>query len=263
MSNLLFLEKSPLKSLDLFSDYTNLYRNRTKVIETTAINSPKFHINNNNNTLPNQVEINFPLEIGRAILKDTLNENWLINYQSQEYVNQNIKKAVTKKPIISIGKLIDNYGVSICELKSSRIIVDIDDLIKHNFHPKDLTINKTLFNVNHLQLLFQIDYKLLLKRHVPFHIFNIEQCEFDVHELQTIKFDFNLCFLDTQQTIEKNIQLRDGCFDEMRNSLKKLNMTYDDLIQFGLTKDHLKYFKIKEDRLRAELKKHLNNKQIK
>jgi len=255
MTNSLFLEKSPLKSTDLFNDYVTLYHNRTKVIETTAIpsssSSPNFQIKN-----IKEVEINFPLDIGRAILKDTLNESWLINRQSQEYVNQNIKKAINKKPVMSIEKLIDNYGVSICELKSSKIIIDIDDLLKHHFHPKDLKINEKLFNVNHLQMLFQIDYKLLLKRGIPFHLFNIQQYEFTVYELQTIKFDFNLCFLDTKDTIEKNSKMREGCFDIMRDSLKKLNLTYEDLIEFRLKKEHLQYFRIKEN----SLKKHLNNK---
>lgn len=254
MSNSLFLDKSPLKSTDLFNDYLTLYHDRTKGIETSTIQSQlKFPINN---TFPKDVEINFPLDIGRAILKDTLNENWILNRQTQEYVNQNIRKAINTKKPMSIEKLIGIYGTSICDLKAFKIIVDIDDLIKHRFHPKDLTINKTLFNINHLQLLFQIDYKLLLKRLIPFNILNIQQCEFNIHELQTIKFDFHLCFLDTQKTIEKKKEIRDQSFGIMRESLKKLNVTYEDLVLLGLTKEHLKYFKISE----LNFKKCLNNK---
>jgi len=252
----LFLDRSPLNSIDLFSkslpkessSSQPIIESKPKELIISPINIKPIK------TLP-PPEINFPLSIGRTILSHTLHQSWLFNLQTQEDVNKNIRKAV-KDPFMSIKSLI-KYGASICDLFSSKIILDIDDLKDHKFLPRDLIINKELFNISHLGILFNIKYKDLLKKKIPFDLYYIKKCKFTYAELYTFGFNFAICFDDIKKIIKLSHNNKKGLKDIIEGTkeyLKTLNVTYEELVSLGLTKEHLQFFNLSEESLIKALK---------
>jgi len=250
----LFLDRSPLNSIDLFSKSLKESPSSLPIIES----KPKEFVPPINikptKTLPTP-EKNFPLSVGRAILSDTLYKSWIFNLQSQEEINKTIRKAV-KEECISIKSLI-NYGASICDLFSAKIILDIEDLKEHKFHPTDLIINKELFNISHLGLIFNIKYKDLLKKKIPFDLYYIKKCQFTHAELDAFGFNFPMCF-DEIKRIIKIAQSHKTSSKEIivctQQYLRGLNTTYEELVSLGLTKEHLQFINLSEGILIKDLK---------
>lgn len=259
----LFLDRSPLNSTNLF--YNSLPKESSSSLPLIIESKPKESINiKPTKTLP-APEKNFPLSIGRIILSNTIHQHWLINLQTQEEVNKNIRSAV-KDPFMSIKSLI-KYGASICDLFSSKIILDIEDLKDHKFLPSDLIINKELFNISHLGILFNIKYKDLLKTKIPFDLYYIKKCKFTHSELYTFGFDFAICFDEIKKIMKRALShnkksSKDSVkdiIDGTKEYLKTLNVTYDELVSLGLTKEHLQFFNLTEESLIKALKINKNS----
>jgi len=249
----LFLDRSPLNSTDLFSKSLK-ESSSLPIIES----KPKEFvppINIKPTKILPEPEKNFPLSVGRAILSDTLSQSWLFNLHPQEEVNKNIRKAV-KDPCMSIKSLI-NYGASICDLFSAKIILDIEDLKEHKFIPSDLIINKTLFNISHLGLLFNIKYKDLLKKKISFDLYYIKKCQFNHAELYAFGFNFPMCFDEIKKIIkiaQSHKKSSKDIINGTKEYLKALNATYEELVSLGLTKEHLQFLDLSEESLIKALK---------
>jgi hypothetical protein len=243
------LDKSPL-SIDIFSRYT-FKKNGEKIIENfTPITKA---ISNENLQKPDE---NFPLDIGRKIIKDTLDRDNLLSslsYYSQDYINKNIKRAIhhkneKKKYVLTIESLIGTYKVSMMDLYKFADIKTVDDLLKFKFHPKDLHINKELFNVNHL-IHYNLNYSTMIKYDIIFNLFVVQSYDFTFEELQTIGFNFEDCMIQTNKMINNfkdktEINKAKSKLKEIFNKILKNQLSIVDMENLGLTKSHLEYIGI-------------------
>lgn len=220
------------------------------------ITKPKSIVSNNNNNtnrLDEKIEINFPLDIGRKILKDTVDKDyfWKFGQHDQNHINEKIKETI-EGASLSLYKLIKFYGVSICDLRNFRVIIDIDSLKKLKFKGLDLSIDRKLFNTSHLKTLFNLNYRDLIKNKIAFNLFVLVKGKFTYNELYTIGFDFNLCFLQTteiskgcneKELIEYKNNMKQ-CFQEIYTS-RPPQLTYTEMVSLKLRDKWLEYLGIK------------------
>jgi len=245
------LDKSPL-TLDIFQHYT-IKKSEERIIENFPITT---RLDSSHENIPKPEE-NFPLDIGRQIIKDTLDRDSIlkvVTYHNQEYINKNIIKAIHHKNerkhyVFTIGSLIETYGVSICDLYKFCEIRTIEDLLKFNFHPRDLQINKDLFNVNHLIQFYKLNFKTMMKYDIVFNLFVLQEYNFNYDELQTISFNFEDCMNQTETIIHKipDKNKRNKAKSSLKgvfNIILKNQLTYPQMENLGLTKDHLHYIGI-------------------
>lgn len=244
----IYLENSPLANTTLI-----LLGNLKKKPSTSTINISPIQ------SIPKHEEktivTDFPFDIGRKIISDTLNSSYLFRFgQDQNYVNSNIKSAILESSSMSLSKLIKIYGVSICDLKIFRIVTDLDSLKKLKFKGLDLSIDRQLFNTSHLKTLFNINYADLIKNKIQFNLFVIVKGKFTFNELQTMNFDFDLCIKQTKglakliqdsphELIKFKGQLKEH-FREIYTS-RPPQLTYKQMVLLNLHERHLKYLDVK------------------
>jgi len=237
----IYLENSPLGSSTLM--LINQLKTSSEPVAITPIVASK-SIPKKISSTDEKIVINFPLEIGISILKDKDSSYfWSTNYD-QEYINNNIKEAIGNT---SIKKLITCYKVSICDLRTFRVIVDLDSLKKAKFRGFDLSLNRALFNTAHLKTLFDLNYRDLVKGGISFNLFAVVKGGFSYNELSTILFDFDLCFKQTSSLIDPNWSEKDKlkyknevkeCFKELYTP-RQPQLTFTQMKTLNLQNKHL------------------------
>ena len=207
---------------------------------------------NNISKIDEKIKIDFPLDIGRKLLSDTVDNSYFWSFKhDQTYINNNIKTAIIESSI-NLRKLIKDYGISICDLKNFRIVTDLDSLKKLDFRGLDLSIDRTLFNTSHLKNLFNLNYIDLIKKRIKFNLFVLVKGRFNFNELQTITFDFDICINQTailnkgfneQEKIEFKKQMKQQ-FQEIYTS-RPPQLSYSEMVSLNLKDSHLNYLGIK------------------
>jgi hypothetical protein len=98
---------------------------------------------------------------------------------------------------ITIRCLIEDCGIPIANLHKSGLLRTFDDLVDLEFELSDLTIDRTLFNVNHLVQLFYCNYDTLVEYSnmkdttLDFSIHELIKTDLHCWELQALSFSFD------------------------------------------------------------------------
>ena len=273
------LSKSPLRTgittenliknfLDFSNDKPLLISQQQQQNEATppsSLSSSSASIQQYNNTNNNSIiNKDFPFDIGRQILTDTIHYDYVIK---PRYNQQNINDTITKQFLLendfTLERLISDYEIPISDLFKCKIITSSIDLKDFGFKASDLVINRNCFNVNHLSMLFKLKHENILHMNVLFNIATIKECNFTFNELQTIKFSFSRCFIALTNAID---QMRHDAGNDMvimsKNKIKtdlfSLDspeqdnpFSYDDLTALGLEDSHLHYLGVTQQDIKT------------
>jgi hypothetical protein len=116
------------------------------------------------------------------------------------------------------------------DLKLADIITTFKDLKDLNFKPSDLVIDRTLFDVNKMDILFKTYYKSSKNKDgITMTVVDLLENNFTSFELRTLRFPLD-DFIENGKINSKQ--------------LLQLNFKLDELESLGFTKTHLKILNI-------------------
>ena len=230
-------------------------------IQTRSINNN----NNNNNSVIIKKEtkpldnasglaiLNFIYEKknGKLLKESSNNIDKLMDLLSikTESNIKNITKKILMDNQVTVRDLIKKCKVSMTDLKLADIITTFKDLKDLKFNPSDLVIDRTLFDVNKMDILFKTYYKSSKNKDgITMTVVDLLENKFTSFELRTLRFPLDDFIengkINSKQLLQLNYQLEElESIGFTKAHLKKLNITQKDAI------DNFKWSKKQFDQL--------------